>query len=716
MKRSINGLLIRFAMLVIAIGCGWLAVQKAQQGLAPTTEQTVVASAMPTAPMQPAPMADPSSQPSTTQWANHEPIAAAPERFEVEPQPYEQEISQPAMQTVQVVAAEEELGYAAVPDLPPLDGGGFDAMPVNEPTAPPIDDGFALPPIDAPAIADSEPTAALAPLEPSYDNQPEASLPPISSPPAQPDYIAPSDPEPPVLQSTTSTAVAPNARFVPERQPEPLPVSEPVARVANVPALGTGGLGQARLGSLAGTGKPDTAYEGPQTPVLTLSKKAPQEIQVGREATFEITVKNTGTVTANEVTIRDEVPLGARLAETNPPAQQSPQGGIQWPIGALAPGGEQTVTMSIVPETEGEIGSVATVTFQAAASARAIATRPQLTIEHTGPTKVLVGEDVVFHITITNPGTGIASKVVLEENVPVGLRHAAGAELEHQIGDIRPGETRVLELTLKADRPGLVDNVIMARGETGLVAEHSLQLEVVAPLIQVAIQGPRRRYLQREAKFDITVANPGTAAAKNIDLVAHMPAGLEFVRTNNAGQYDQQSHSVRWNLAELPPNEMGPVEIFAKPRSMGDQKIRVEAKADLNLADSTEHIVQVDGVAALLFTVKDLADPIEVGGQTSYEIRVVNQGSKTATNLRLGAIIPVGMEAVRGEGPVRGNVDGQNIVFDPLPRLLPQGETVYRVHVKGKTPGDMRINIQVISDELAQPVSKEESTHVYADE
>ena len=40
---------------------------------------------------------------------------------------------------------------------------------------------------------------------------------------------------------------------------------------------------------------------------------------------------------------------------------------------------------------------------------------------------------------------------------------------------------------------------------------------------------------------------------------------------------------------------------------------------------------------------------------------------------------------------------------------------MYTVHVQGVRPGDQRVRVQVQSDDLKSPVTKEESTRVYAD-
>ena len=53
------------------------------------------------------------------------------------------------------------------------------------------------------------------------------------------------------------------------------------------------------------------------------------------------------------------------------------------------------------------------------------------------------------------------------------------------------------------------------------------------------------------------------------------------------------------------------------------------------LRDAVDHALAVDGIAALLFEVADQVDPIEIGGTTTYQIRVENQGTKEASNVQI---------------------------------------------------------------------------------
>ncbi len=135
-----------------------------------------------------------------------------------------------------------------------------------------------------------------------------------------------------------------------------------------------------------GIGQPGSKQlEGAQTPQVTIQKFAPNEIQVGKPAVFKIAVRNTGSIPAAQVEIRDQTPRGTKLLGTTPRASQGPRGEIVWTMGTLQPGEESSVEMELMPTAEGEIGSVATVHFGADASARTISTRPKLALETVGP-------------------------------------------------------------------------------------------------------------------------------------------------------------------------------------------------------------------------------------------------------------------------------------------------------------------------------------------
>jgi uncharacterized repeat protein (TIGR01451 family) len=296
------------------------------------------------------------------------------------------------------------------------------------------------------------------------------------------------------------------------------------------------------------------------------------------------------------------------------------------------------------------------------------------------------------------------------------LQHPAGPELEYEIGMLKPGEMRQLELKMHAIKAGKVQNTISAIGEGSVRVDQQAEFEVVAPALTVKMEGPTRRYLDRQATYTVTISNPGTATAKEVTLVTHLPAGMKFVEANNAGQYDPRTRSVQWLLEELPASESGSVTLTTVPIEAGEQVVRIESTADRGLSAQEEKTILVEGVAAINFEVVDIADPVEVGGETGYEIRVVNQGTKSATNVQVVALLPEELKPISAEGPARYTIDGQRVLFEPLAQIAPKADTTYRVKAEGRGAGDVRVRVQILTDEIRTPVTKEESTRVYADE
>src|SRR6185369_12885637 len=140
-----------------------------------------------------------------------------------------------------------------------------------------------------------------------------------------------------------------------------------------------GGLRSTGTTTLSAPTPGERQFEGPQQPSVALEKVSPTEIQVGKPATFALYVRNMGQIAAQHVTVTDHVPNGTQLIDARPQPQQSGDGSLVWNLGTMQPGEETQITLQVMPQTEGEIGSTAHLTFAAAATSRSISTRPQLT-------------------------------------------------------------------------------------------------------------------------------------------------------------------------------------------------------------------------------------------------------------------------------------------------------------------------------------------------
>ena len=603
---------------------------------------------------------------------------------------------------------------------------------------------IATPPPEKPAAAKPTTTPPAAVPDAAVAVKPSEAA--ASTPPANtPTKVAPTPAAPQPLAENTAAAplsAAPNPFAQPrdDKRPKassqalqntgvalPFAAAPPVTATPATASAATLPTTPARLDAepagsqgVQGMGRPGVPnLEGVQTPQLTIEKSGPRDLQVGKPARFEVTIRNVGAATACETVLHDQVPFGTSLITTMPPASPAgpgePSGALEWAIGELKPGQEARVAMEVMPEQEGEVGSVASVSFRADATVRSRVTKPALAIIAEPPAPTLIGQPMTVDLTLTNPGTGTATGVVVEGLLPEAVSHPAGREVEFDVGQLEPGASKSISLVLTTVTPGVHQISLGARADGDIDVTQELRAEITAPMLELAADIPSRRYLQRPATCTIQMSNTGTAPALAVELAAQLPAGVKFVRANNAGYYDERTHRVLWSLEELPAGEIGTVEFVVMPTTLGPQPLVVATRNPTGLADQLSHTIEVEGLAALSIEVTDSEDPIELGGVTEYVVRVVNEGTKAATNVELVAKLLGNLEPVNAQGPVPHGVENLQVVFDPLASLAAADEAVFRVQVRGRQPGNQRMQFLVKSDDLQAPLTAEEMTHVYSD-
>ena len=456
--------------------------------------------------------------------------------------------------------------------------------------------------------------------------------------------------------------------------------------------------------------------EGSQNPSLEIHKRAPEEVQVGVPAIFTAVVRNVGNATAFDVQVTDAIPKGAKLVRTFPEAQRLGGDGLVWNLGELAAGQESTISMEIVPEAEGELGSVASVKFSAQASVRTISTQPRLSIRQTAVSELLGGDSATIFIDVSNTGTGVARGVVLEEDVPNVFRHVSGASaLQHDVGDLGPGDSMRLEIELMAIAAGKVSNVVRATSSNCSTAESSYPIEVKAPNLQIQLVGPKLRYLERPSPYEAIIENVGTAAAKDLYITARLPRGMNFISASNEGTYLPDEHSVVWNLMELAAGTKAKTDLVLLPVEEGRFAIAMTTDGQGVRAEPTERQVIVEGQSELTFEIDDDNDPIEVDGLTTYSVRINNIGTRPDAQIRLVVEAPEGSTIQQVSSPMKYQVLGRQVVFAPIESLGSKQQVVVKVGVKHGREGTQVLRASLQSQLRAVPVIKDESTQVYQD-
>jgi uncharacterized repeat protein (TIGR01451 family) len=438
------------------------------------------------------------------------------------------------------------------------------------------------------------------------------------------------------------------------------------------------------------------------------------EINVGQECKCGLVVKNTGKLAAKDIVVEAYFPRTVKLLDAEPFPSDS-KDHLVWIFEHLAPGQEKTIEITMIPGRRGELATSATVRFTGVATSVLTVEEPQLALAISGAKDVMVGETLTQVITVSNPGTGIAHDVVVHVKVPEGLEHSRGKTVEMGIGSLGAGETREIKLPLSAISGGDAIVVVEARGASNLSQRAQSAVKIAAPKLTVELAGPGLRYVNRHAQYQIAVTNEGIAATDNVRIVHLVPEGFEFLKADRGGKFDSGSGSVSWFIGRLEAGQSMQVAVDLNAKQIGEYLHHVQASGENGTIATAKAATRVDGTSAIVMEVSDLDDPVEVGTQTAYEVRIRNDGSKAAQNLRVTCELPPGVELIDTKGPTEPVIEKGVLHFKAVGELPAGSKTAYLIRVNGRVAGNLRMRAKLTSNASTEPLIVEEMTKFYAD-
>lgn len=452
----------------------------------------------------------------------------------------------------------------------------------------------------------------------------------------------------------------------------------------------------------------------PQCPNIVVEWVRSGEFNVGQECHLDLVVKNTGVSAASQVAVDAYFPPSVRLTKADPkPAHVSDH--LTWNFETISPGAEHRLRLAMVPVRRGELTTTAQIRFTGTAAAVFKIEEPLLQIAVKGPSEVMLGDPASQTVLVSNPGTGIVHDVKVQAKLPEGLEHLGAKEWSISVGSLKPGETRSVRLGLAAVKGGPQTISLAATSSSDAAHAAVAKINVIAPSLKMAIDGPGLRYKGRTARYEVAVTNDGTVPSNNIRVSQSVGEGFKFVSADGGGSYDADSRSVQWFVGRLEPGQTSKLHVDLLANALGEFVQQAEAISESGVRAEAKVPTKIDGLAALTMEIRDLDDPVEVGVETAYEIRVRNEGSKPAANVQLICELPIGVEFLTAKGPSAAEQDQQQIAFKGLPQLAPGQSVAYQVHVRGMREGNHRFRARVTSTSVEEPLLLEELTKFYGD-
>jgi uncharacterized repeat protein (TIGR01451 family) len=234
---------------------------------------------------------------------------------------------------------------------------------------------------------------------------------------------------------------------------------------------------------------------------------------------------------------------------------------------------------------------------------------------------------------------------------------------------------------------------------------------VPKPELALDCSVPARWPATRAMKVYLNVSNPGDAVEPLTTVNLFLPPGVTATNASDGGV--PGASTVLWEIPNLAPHASQKIRATVVASAAGPLAFHSTASGTAGESAQTDCETEAFNVHGILVEVVDLVDPVEVGGNVIYIIRITNQGTAPDTNLRLTCTVPDSQQFVSSAGTTAVSAAGLTLTMDPIPSLEGKAVAAWRVVTKALTPDDSRFKVQVSGDQFEQPIHREESTHLY---
>lgn len=432
--------------------------------------------------------------------------------------------------------------------------------------------------------------------------------------------------------------------------------------------------------------------------------------RVGEEAVYSIRVDARDDI--EQVRLLEILPPGLEYIGAEPAPAEVVNGAYLWAWEGMQRNTSREVRLRVRPADGGWFVTNTKVAVVPVVALPLFAGRPKLQLEKTGPSAAELGSDINFQLVVSNVGTAAAENVRVSDTLPAGLYGAdrSGNVVNFHIDRLAAGERRVFDVPVKAAVKGEWDNHANVFFEQAIQANATAHVSIVESKVSIAKSGPARAYTFTEAGYTITVHNDGDTVLENIRLADEVVDGLRFVEASDGGQFHRDT--VTWTIPRLAQGESA-----SRTVRLSGQKIytsTAEAVATLVTGKQAKASATTvwEGAPGVLTELMEDVDPVRVGKNVVYTVRITNQSPMTAITgdvlLKLtGELRP--LEVTKKSGAA---IDGQDIIAKGV-QIKPKGSYTFKVTTEAVKSGMAWARLEFSADFLQRPSVKEESTNVY---
>ena len=462
---------------------------------------------------------------------------------------------------------------------------------------------------------------------------------------------------------------------------------------------------------------------------LKVDRTMPETLFAGSNNRYTLRVTNDGESSLYNVVIHEAVSSNLTLdgMEGTPlNTEDSELAGrthYQHRIGSLKPGASREITVDGQIADGQRLDICTWTTYDAADCQTFELANPELVLQHDFVnaegqviSQAYACDEVYVRYRLMNQGTGTTPPVTVMEQLPGGLTFEQGQNQNNvEVGEVAANEsmdseTYRLMLPEQARGRTITARAVATADRVGEVADSST-LQILDPSLQFEVNGPSEAYVNQPVQMQVRLMNNSEAPVYNANVSLPIPEDAERLRISRGdiSRGDDGNFTIEQIAAGQSMDFT--VDFVAQEPGMIESRATANAYCVAEIARPVS--LNVRGIPALQVEVIDSTDPVQVGENTVYEIKIINEGSAEDLNIQITAQLPQGFSFVSAEGEPQVTAEGNTLNFSKIDALSPGQEMISQITVKADRALQSKLRIDVQSDELNQTLREEEPTTSY---
>jgi uncharacterized repeat protein (TIGR01451 family) len=327
------------------------------------------------------------------------------------------------------------------------------------------------------------------------------------------------------------------------------------------------------------------------SPELRVERQVPDQVAVCEDAEVTYRVRNVGTGTARNFTIREELPEGVRTADGSRTVRRN--------VNALPAGESREFTVPVNVEQTGTYAGYATIRNEDGPTAESsessfVARKPNLDLSVSVPDQAFHGHSLDYSINVSNTGDMEARELVVRQTFEQSVEVVSasnngridGDTIVWRLNPLATDDKVRLSSTVTAPDSGRLRSTVVADAYCAQEAEKErsrsvrTRLSGLTSLLLEVVDNNDPVQRGNNETYEICVTNQGSEADTNIQLTAMLPEEMKYVTSSGQAKTRVRDREITFTIDRLEPKESVEMSLIARATGEGDVRFELEMTSE----------------------------------------------------------------------------------------------------------------------------------------